>query len=212
MRLQTLDDKAIHPGTHDDDVLVTVFQAGDTSAFRHLVERHEQRVRTLIRSMLGGTASIDDIAQDVFINVWRALPGFRFDAAFSTWLYRIVLNRCRDEIRAQRARRFLSLHGLLESRNKELEARLVTHMPDTEVPELVALVLAALPAKYKEPIILKDIDGRSYDEIANILQCELGTVKSRLARGRAMLRDRLRPLLEGSVLPSDQDEMEGRRP
>lgn len=196
---------------HDDDVLVTLFQGGDRDAFRHLVERHERRVRAMIASMLGSRSTVDDIAQDVFLNVWRALPGFRFDAAFSTWLYRIVLNRCRDEIRTRRVRRILSLNGLLEARDPDTEAQLVTHQHDTELPDLIAAELAALPPRYKEPIILKDIDGRSYDDIASILQIELGTVKSRLARGRAMLRDRLRGRLDGYDLPPDASDVRGGR-
>lgn len=197
------------PPTHDDDVLVTLVQGGDRSAFRVLVERHERRVRTLIASLLGARDGVDDIAQDVFVNVWRALPGFRFDAAFSTWLHRIVLNRCRDEIRTRRVRRILSLNGLLEARDRDVEMRLVTHQHDTELPDLIAAELAALPARYKEPIILKDIDGRSYDDIATLLQIELGTVKSRLARGRALLRDRLRARLDGYELPADPDGVKG---
>ncbi len=145
----------------------------------------------------------------MFLNVWRALPGFRFDAAFGTWLYRIVLNRCRDEIRTRRVRRILSLNGLLEARDREIEARLVTHPVDTELPDLIAAELAALPPRYKEPIILKDVDGRSYDDIASILQIEIGTVKSRLARGRAVLRDRLRERLDGYTLPSGAQGVKG---
>jgi RNA polymerase sigma-70 factor (ECF subfamily) len=199
-----------HPAvTHDDDVLVTLFQGGDRDAFRLLVERHERRVRAMIASLLGSRSAVDDIAQDVFLNVWRALPGFRFDAAFGTWLYRIVLNRCRDEIRTRRVRRILSLNGLLEARDREIEARLVTHPVDTELPDLIAAELAALPPRYKEPIILKDVDGRSYDDIASILQIEIGTVKSRLARGRAVLRDRLRERLDGYTLPSGAQGVKG---
>jgi RNA polymerase sigma-70 factor, ECF subfamily len=195
--------------THDDDVLVTLFQGGDRDAFRRLVERHEHRVRSMIASLLGTCNGVDDIAQDIFLNVWRGLPGFRFDAAFGTWLYRIVLNRCRDEIRTRRVRRILSLNGLLEARDPDVEVRLVTLPVDTELPDLIAAELAALPPRYKEPIILKDVDGRSYDDIASILQIELGTVKSRLARGRALLRDRLRNRLDGYVLPPDADGMRG---
>lgn len=189
----------IPPDEAEDDVLVTLFQAGDARTFRTLVARHGQRVRNIVWSILGDRTVVDDITQDVFVKAWQALPSFRFESAFTTWLHRIVINRCRDELRRRKARRMLSLNGLLDGVLHESDRALITHIEDTETPAIVTRALEALPEKYRLPVVLRDVDGRSYEEIAEILGCELGTVKSRLARARARLRETLGPLLHESL-------------
>jgi RNA polymerase sigma-70 factor (ECF subfamily) len=180
-----------------DDVLITRFQSGDVDAFRLLLERYTERIRNLVFSVLHDTDLIDDVTQEVFIKVFRALPGFRFDASFYTWLYRITINHCRDIMRKQKLRRSLSLNTLLEVRDRELTAKTSVQPVDTESSEWIHRGLQKLPEKYRTPVILKDMEGFSYEEMAEIMQCELGTVKSRLSRGRSMLRTWLRPILEG---------------
>jgi len=106
------------------------------------------------------------------------------------------VNKSRDEMRRRKVRRFLSFQTLTDEANKELTAKLSVPPEDRDAKEIVALGLQALPEKFRSAIILKDIDGLSYEEIADVLQCELGTVKSRLSRARAMLRKVLQPLLE----------------
>jgi RNA polymerase sigma-70 factor, ECF subfamily len=180
----------------NDDVLITLFQGGEQAVFRTLVERYQERIRNLIYAVLNDPAVIDDLAQEVFIKAYEALPQFRFDSAFYTWLYRIAVNRCRDEIRRRRVRRWLSLHPLLERQDRELTQRTTAHMEDTETRELIDRALSRLPEKFRLPVVLKDVEGLSYDEIAEVTQSEIGTVKSRLFRGRAMLRHWLQPLVE----------------
>lgn len=180
-----------------DDILVTRFQTGDESAFRQLMERHSERVRNLIYSIFNSAELVDDLTQDVFIKAFRALGQFRFDAAFSTWLYRIAVNHCRDEMRKRKLRRYLSLQTLLDTRDKEVTMKTSVHPQEHETREWIDRGLQRLPDKYRVPVILKDVEGLSYEEMAEIMCCELGTVKSRLSRGRDMLRNYLKPLLEG---------------
>ena len=179
-----------------DDVLITLFQSGKEEVFRILVERYTQRVRNLIYSIFNEASLVDDIAQEVFIRVYEALPRFRFESSFYTWLYRITVNKSRDELRKRRTRKFFSLHSMLDASSDELQSKIRVFPEDGSAKELVNKGLQQLPEKFRIPIILKDIDGLSYEEMAEIMQCEVGTVKSRLSRARSMLRNILAPLLD----------------
>jgi RNA polymerase sigma-70 factor (ECF subfamily) len=179
-----------------DEVLITLFQNGQQDVFRILVERHQERIRNLIFSIFHETAIVDDLAQEIFIKVYEALPTFRLDSSFYTWIYRITINRSRDEMRRRKVRRFLSFQTLVDEANQELVSKMSVPPEDRDTKELVMLGLQSLPEKYRSAVILKDIEGMSYEEIAEILQCELGTVKSRLSRARTMLKKALQPLLE----------------
>jgi RNA polymerase sigma-70 factor (ECF subfamily) len=179
-----------------DDILITLFQSGEEGVFRFLVDRHKERVRNLIYSIFSDASVVDDIAQDVFIRTYEALPKFRFESSFYTWLYRITVNKCRDEMRKKKMRKFFSLHAMLDGSNAELQSKIRVNPEDNSAQELVATGLKQLPEKFRIPIILKDIDGMTYEEMAEIMQCEIGTVKSRLSRARTMLRNILKPLLE----------------
>ncbi len=179
-----------------DDVLITLFQSGEEEVFRILVERYTQRVRNLIYSIFNEASLVDDIAQEVFIRVYEALPKFRFESSFYTWLYRITVNKSRDELRKRRTRKFFSLHSMLDASSDELQSKIRVFPEDSSAKDLVNKGLQQLPEKFRIPIILKDIDGLSYEEMAEIMQCEVGTVKSRLSRARAMLRNILAPMLD----------------
>lgn len=179
-----------------DEVIITLFQSGDKDVFRILVERYQDKVRNLIYSIFHEPSILDDLSQEVFLKVYEALPNFRFESSFYTWLYRITVNRSRDELRKRKVRRFFPFQSLDESSSKEVEDKTRVEPHSSEVHDLITNGLKALPEKFRIPIILKDIDGMSYEEIAEIMECEIGTVKSRLSRGRTMLRNVLRPLLE----------------
>jgi RNA polymerase sigma-70 factor (ECF subfamily) len=183
--------------THkSDEVLITLFQTGERDAFRILVERYQERVRNIIYSIFHEQSIVDDLAQEVFVKAYQALPRFRFESSFYTWLYRITVNKSRDELRKRKVRRFFIFQPLDESAEKEIGGGSLAHGPQHDARELVTEGLKKLPEKFRLPIVLKDIEGMSYEEIAEIMQCEIGTVKSRLSRGRAMLRHALKPLLE----------------
>lgn len=185
-------------GQKSDEVLITLFQSGDEHEFRLLVERYQEKIRNLIYSIFHEPDLIDDLAQEVFIKAYEALPQFRFESSFYTWLYRIAVNKCRDELRKRRVRKILSLQTLMESRDQELRDKMSVEPHNSETQELLAKGLSHLPEKFRLPVVLKDIDGLSYEEIGSVMQCGVGTVKSRLSRGRSMLRKILRPLLEES--------------
>lgn len=179
-----------------DEVLITLFQRGEREVYKILVERYQERIRNLVYSIFHDHEIVDDLAQEVFIKAYEALPTFRLDSSFYTWIYRIAVNKSRDEMRRKKIRRFLSFQTLVDEANKELTAKLSVQPEDRDAKEIVALGLQALPEKFRSAIVLKDIEGLSYEEIAKILRCELGTVKSRLSRARSMMRKILQPLLE----------------
>jgi RNA polymerase sigma-70 factor (ECF subfamily) len=200
MAYQTLAQPADVPiQAKSDEVVITLIHQGDHSAYRILVERYQERIRNLIYSIFHEPGIVDDLSQEVFIKAYEALPTFRFQSSFYTWLYRIAVNKSRDELRKRKVRRWFSLQTMLEASDKELTSKLVVEQPDKELQELIAAGLKTLPDKYRIAVILKDVDGLSYEEIAEIMECEIGTVKSRLSRARAMLRNVLEPLLKEKV-------------
>lgn len=178
-----------------DDSLIALFQKGDHTVYKYLVERYQEKIRNLIFSIFNESDVVDDLAQEVFIKAYEALPKFRFESSFYTWIYRIAVNRSRDEMRRRKVKRFFTFQSVESSTPGKIESMLSTTFDDEQVHEVIEKELNALPEKYKLPIILKDVDGFSYDEMAEILKCEVGTVKSRLSRGRTMLKERLKPLM-----------------
>ncbi|MCK9408336.1 MAG: sigma-70 family RNA polymerase sigma factor [Bacteriovoracaceae bacterium] len=178
-----------------DDALIMLFQSGEQEVFRYLVERYREKVRNVIFSIFNDADQVDDISQEVFIKVFHALPNFRFESSFYTWVYRIAVNKCRDELRKKKVKRFFSFHSFEKTTNTKIENLATTTFDDENIKGVIEESLKKLPEKFRMPIILKDIDGMSYDEIADVLDCEVGTVKSRLSRGRTMLREILMPIL-----------------
>jgi RNA polymerase sigma-70 factor (ECF subfamily) len=190
-----ISEEALPLESRTDEALITMFQGGDRSIYRVLVDRHKDRVRNVVYSIFRDQDIVDDMAQEVFIKAYEALPNFRFESSFYTWLYRITVNKARDEMRKRKVKRFFSLDLMTEQR--ENHPALQTPAPhDMGVADMVTAALDRLPEKFRMPVILKDIEGLSYDEIAEALDCEVGTVKSRLSRARAMLRAILKPMME----------------
>ena len=177
-------------------------QKGDLQAFQKLVERYERRIYTLACSIVGDPEAARDAAQEAFIRAYRGLAGFRTKSGFYTWLYRIAVNVCLNAARQERRRPdTASLSGLLESGDIPRE-RLFAGAPSAsqaeraELQESIQAVLNSLSPDHRAVVVLKDIEGLSQEEIAEILSCSVGTVKSRLSRARAQLRDLLRPIYE----------------
>ncbi|MEW6062053.1 MAG: sigma-70 family RNA polymerase sigma factor [Bacteroidota bacterium] len=178
-----------------DDSLIMLFQSGEKSVFRYLVHRYQEKVRNLIFSIFNEADVVDDLAQEVFIKAYEGLQNFRFQSSFYTWLYRIAVNRSRDEMRRRKVKKFFTFQSVESTTNLKIENLMTTTFDDEQLRETIEQSLNRLPEKYRLPIILKDIDGMSYDEIAEVLGCEVGTVKSRLSRGRTMLKEMLKPIL-----------------
>jgi RNA polymerase sigma-70 factor (ECF subfamily) len=194
--LHTDDKRPVPLAQLTDDALISRFQAGEDHAYRFLVERHQERIRNLLFSMFHEAAVVEDLAQEVFIKAYQALPRFRFESSFYTWVYRIAVNKSRDEIRRRKVRRFLSFQPLDEGIERTMQDK-YSHRPEMhDAKELIGLGLQMVQEKFRTAVILKDLEGLSYEEMADVMQCEIGTVKSRLSRGRAMLRTALEPLLK----------------
>ncbi|MBE0538575.1 MAG: sigma-70 family RNA polymerase sigma factor [Ignavibacterium sp.] len=171
----------------DDFSLIKRFIDGDEQVFSELVKRHKEKVRNIIYITLSNTDAVDDIAQEVFITVYRHLKNFRFESQYTTWLYRITINKCKDYLRKKNIRSiFLPL--------KEEEPVFESVNEDTDIKEIVRNAIANLPDKLRIPLVLKDLEGFSYQEIADTMECEIGTVKSRIFRAREALKKILKPL------------------
>lgn len=172
----------------EDFQLIEKFKLGNENAFTELVVKHKEKVRNLVYLTLGDVDYVDDISQDVFISVYHKLKEFRFESKFTTWLYRITVNKCRDYLRKKRVR---SIFVAIKEVDYERGGR--TNADSIDIPNLVRKAIKRLPEKLKVPLVLRDIDGYSYQEIADKLECEVGTVKSRIFRARETLKVFLAP-------------------
>ncbi len=185
-----------------DAVLIRAIQAGDIAAFDKLVLKHKDKLFNLVYWFLGDYQEANDCAQETFIKVFKSLKKFRFESAFSTWLYRIAINTCKNRLKSS-AYRWKKKTVPLENPeganggNFSLEIQNYSTSPVIQLEKKERLMLIqksinSLPEEQKRVVVLRDIQGLSYDEIADITGLNLGTVKSRLARGRLELRNKLR--------------------
>ncbi len=187
--------------TDSDRMLVERVQRGDRSAFDMLVRKYQYKIIKLISRYVHDSTEALDVAQEAFIKAYRAIPGFRGDSAFYTWLYRIAINTAKNHLVAE-SRRPLD-HGvdLQDPEQYDMQARL----RDMDTPERLLLTeeiqrtveaaIEQLPEDLRTAIILREIDGMSYEEIAQTMSCPVGTVRSRIFRAREAIDGKLRPLL-----------------
>ncbi len=186
----------------DEQTWIRQAQAGDPSAYRLLVEHHQGAMARLVGRLLGPEhASLDDVIQDVFVRAYFALDRFRGQSAFRTWLTRIAVNRCRDEQRRTQRRWVLTQTltqraAMGQDTAPEQPRDAFEEAPDA-MGQQVQTAVASLPEKLRAVVTLKDLEGYSYEEVSRILQCKLGTVKSRHARAREQLRQRLASAVPG---------------
>src|SRR5579859_5050467 len=185
-----------------DQMLVERVQRGDKTAFDVLVRKYQQKIIKLVtRYVHDGTEALD-VAQEAFIKAYRAIPGFRGDSAFYTWLYRIAINTAKNHLVAE-GRRPLD-HGvdLQDPEQYDMQARL----RDMDTPERLLLTdeiqrtveatINELPEDLRTAIVLREIEGMSYEQIAETMSCPVGTVRSRIFRAREAIDEKLRPLLD----------------
>ncbi|MFH0839840.1 MAG: sigma-70 family RNA polymerase sigma factor [Candidatus Omnitrophota bacterium] len=186
----------------EDSALVSAFQRGDKSAFDRLVLKYKDMVFNLCYRFLGNREEADDCAQETFIKVYRSLKNFRLESAFSTWLYRIAVNTCKNKITSLEYRHRKNTIALNAERKSEdgfytLEIKDGSLSPKEilekkEKDMLLQRAIDSLPEDQKAIVVLRDIEGLSYGEISEIGGYKLGTVKSKLARARQALAKKLR--------------------
>lgn len=193
-----------------DQVLVDRVKAGDQQAFNILVEKYQRKVARLISRLVRDPAEVEDVAQEAFIKAYRALPQFRSESAFYTWLYRIAVNTAKNHLMAQGRRPRLMSELQAEDDDGEPFSQDVA-LADIQTPEAVLQTrqvaetvnqaIEALPQDLKTAVTLREIDGLSYEEIAEAMACPIGTVRSRIFRARESIAAKLRPLLD---MPENQ--------
>ncbi|MCX7876915.1 MAG: sigma-70 family RNA polymerase sigma factor [Melioribacteraceae bacterium] len=172
----------------EDFDLIRRFNKGDQTTFKLLMIKHKDKVRNLVFLTLGDVDYVDDISQDVFISVYHKLNEFRFESKFTTWLYRITINKCKDYLRKKKVR---NIFVAIQDNETDYGAKPFTE--NIDIPNLVRSAIDKLPEKLRIPLIMRDIDGFSYKEIADELGTEVGTIKSRIFRARETLKIILEP-------------------
>ncbi len=185
-----------------DQQLVLRAQEGDKRAFELLVIKYQRKLGRLLSRFVRDPAEVDDVAQEAFIKAYRALPTFRGDSAFYTWLYRIAINTAKNYLVATGRRAPTSTGVDIEDAENFEDAE---QLRDTSTPEseyegkeiagVVNKAMDALPDDLRTAITLREIEGLSYEEIANVMNCPIGTVRSRIFRAREAIATELRPLL-----------------
>lgn len=187
-----------------DHRLLRQVQDGDMVAFGKLVDRYRDRLMNVIGRMLASREEAEDIVQEAFLRVYQHRSSFDFKHCFSTWLYTIALNLARNELRKKKKYKFVDIFDM---QNKEVETAVEAKVPSNLGAALKAAI-ESLPEKYKTAFLLRDIEEMPYEEVARVLTVPLGTVKSRVNRARAILREKLKPRMEernalskGALLP-----------
>lgn len=195
---------AAAPASPEEDRLVIAAQGGDIDAFNRLVRLHERQVYNVALRMVGQADAAEDVTQDTFLLAYRSLHQFR-GGLFRAWLLRIATNRCYDELRRRQRRPADSFEELAFEPRPQWSTLAAKEDPEErserlELARALAQALGRLPEDQRLVVVLSDVQGYSYDEIAAITGISLGTVKSRLSRGRGRLRDVLREIPGGAEL------------
>jgi RNA polymerase sigma-70 factor (ECF subfamily) len=189
-----------------DISLVRRVQRGDKGAFDALVLKYQHKVVKLVMRYVRSPAEAEDIAQEAFIKAYRALPQFRGDSAFYTWLYRIAINTAKNAV-VSRDRSPIDFE--LDLQNPDESYEMHGRLKDSETPEALAMTdeiratvnsaIDALPEDLRTAIVLRELEGLSYEEIAATMDCPVGTVRSRIFRAREAIDKRLREVFEGGL-------------
>jgi RNA polymerase sigma-70 factor (ECF subfamily) len=197
------------PADDSDALLVQRAVAGDARAFELLVIKYQRRIQRLIGRMVRDTDLVEDIAQETFIRAYRALPQFRGDAQFYTWLYRIAVNTAKKFLlELKRAPSVADRPAAADDDGDETfwpvlepidEETPESVLAAKEIAEAVNAGLAALPDDLRQALTLREIEGLSYEEIAGLMDCPIGTVRSRIFRAREAISTRLKPMLDRQI-------------
>ena len=186
-----------------DHALIEATRGGDETAFAEIVGRYRSPITNYLYRFLNDYEEAVDLAQETFVRVYFALDRYHTQFAFSTYIYRIATNLAISEIRRRKRRKLMSLTGLFQGEDgsdvefQPTDGRKLQdiELVEDERSEMIAKAIAALPEKYRVPVVLRDVEGKTYDEVAAIMELGLGTTKSRISRGRALLREKLQHYL-----------------
>lgn len=185
-----------------DQVLVERAQAGDKHAFELLVVKYQRKLARLLSRFIRDQAEVEDVAQEAFIKAYRALPSFRGESAFYTWLYRIGINTAKNFLVSQGRRAPTSTGFDAEEAEtfEDADALRDLNTPESamltkEIGRTVNEAVGSLPEELRTALTLRELEGLSYEEIAQVMNCPIGTVRSRIFRARETVADKLRPLL-----------------
>jgi RNA polymerase sigma-70 factor (ECF subfamily) len=189
-----------------DALLVERVKRGDVRAFEMLVVKYQRRIERLIGRMVRDVDLVPDIAQETFIRAYRALPQFRGDSAFYTWLYRIAVNTAKKSLMDMKRDPVVLESALYSGDDGEEPSRTESALTDGATPDAVLAskqiaaavnaAIGALSEDLRQAVTLREMDGLSYEEIAEVMNCPIGTVRSRIFRAREAIAERLRPLLD----------------
>ncbi len=177
----------------EDNLLIERYLRGDEEGFAMLVAQHQNQVMNTVYSLIGKTRDADDIAQEVFIKVYKNLGSFNRKSKFSTWLYRITINTAYNHLKKEK--KYIPSEDYLQ-KPEECKNTPWKTLENKERQTLIKQSIARLPFKFRRVIVLKEIEGLSYKDIAKTLGCRIGTVESRLFRARRMLKKILSPIMK----------------
>ena len=180
-------------GTVEERQLIERAAKGDARAFDELMTAHERRMYAVAMRMCGNREDAQDCLQEAMIRVYRAIGGFKAQSSFSTWVYRVTMNTCLDELRRRKSRPNTSLDGLLDSGWAPTDGRDTPeqHAVRMEARRSISAYINELPEDMRAAIVLRDVQGMSYEDIAAALDANIGTIKSRISRGREKLREKI---------------------
>lgn len=178
--------------------LIERASGGDPAAFNRLMEAHERRMYAVALRMCGNREDAQDCLQEAMLRVYRAIAGFKGQSSFSTWVYRITMNTCLDELRRKKNRPNTSLDSLLDAGWSPADDSSAPekHAVRSEAMHHLHQAIRELPEDMRAAVVLRDIHGLTYDEIARSLDTNVGTIKSRISRGREKLREKLKEIPE----------------
>lgn len=188
---------------HEDDILIKRFLSDDIHAFDRLVNKYKDMIFNLCFRIVSDYDDANDCAQETFIKVYNNVKNFRFQSSFSTWLYRIAINTCRNRIASTGSRirkNMLRIDNPGDGGSDSVDIHDCSFDPDSvfeknEQTRIIHQAIDALPEELKVLVVLRDLEGNSYEEVSDITGVNLGTVKSRLARARHLLRESLREVI-----------------
>jgi RNA polymerase sigma-70 factor (ECF subfamily) len=206
-----------------EDLLIKKGKEGDVAAFEELIIAYQQRIYNTAYRLLGNTYDASDMAQEAIIKIYRALPGFRGDSSFSTWIYRITVNVCRDELARKYRHMESSLDEYIMTENGEMRREIAdfSRLPEDlaqnkELGEYLQALIDSLSPEYRLVIVMREYLYFSYQEIADALAISIGTVKSRINRARKILRQKIKadaehyPHLLGQIARGGDDSESAR--